>query len=149
MAIGAQALAIHPGLRERGGNLFLGPAQQMGHDGGGGHLHQQHVIEADAIKAVFQRQDALDFVSFDHGREHVTHGQGWVALGHGLATHIIGHGENAPEIIRRMAPFGGQPGVVKIEPAHQGADIEGCFDGIEHKGRPPARAIRRGSRCRG
>ena len=30
-----------------------------------------------------------------------------------------------------MAPFGGEPGVVEVEPANHGADVEGGLHGIE------------------
>ena len=30
-----------------------------------------------------------------------------------------------------MAPLGGEPGVVVVEPADEGADVEGCLDGVE------------------
>ena len=34
------------------------------------------MVEADAVEAVFQGEDALDFVGLDHRGEDVTHGEG-------------------------------------------------------------------------
>ena len=35
------------------------------------HSNEQHMVEADAIKSVLQRKDALNFVGLDHRREQV------------------------------------------------------------------------------
>ena len=39
---------------------------------------QQHVIEADAVEAVFQRENTLDLVRFDHGVEQVGDGESFL-----------------------------------------------------------------------
>jgi hypothetical protein len=43
----------------------------------------------------------------------------------------VGGGEDAAQVVRRVAPFGGQPGVVEVEPADHGADVEGRLHRIE------------------
>ena len=47
----------------------------------------------------------------------------------------VGDGENGSEVVGGVAPFGGEPGVVVVEPAHHGADVEGGMDGIQAVGR--------------
>ncbi len=73
MAVGAQALAVDPGLRHRIDDLVVSQSHQLGNHGGGGHLDQHHVIEAHAVEAVFQREHALDLVGLDHRREDIAH----------------------------------------------------------------------------
>ena len=52
----------------------------------------------------------------------------------------IGNGENAAEIVGGVAPLGGQPGVVEVEPANHGADVEGGLNRIKLKCVPGTRA---------
>ncbi len=79
------------------------------------------MVEADAIIAVFQRQDALNLVRLDHGLEYVAHEKRFLPR----ASQVVGQSENAAEIIRGMSPLGGEPSVVEIEPADHRADVEG------------------------
>ena len=71
VAVGAQAAAVDPGVRDRVEDLLVRSAQQGRGHGRAGHADQQHVIESDAVEGVFQGEDALDFVGLDHGRQHV------------------------------------------------------------------------------
>ncbi len=48
----------------------------------------------------------------------------------------LGERQNAAEVVRRMAPFRGQPGVVEVEPADHRADVERRLHRIELKLRP-------------
>ena len=66
VAIGAQRAAVEPGVGDGVDDLLARAAEQLRGDGGGGDADEQDVIEADAVEAVFQREDALDFVGFDH-----------------------------------------------------------------------------------
>ena len=148
VAIGAQALAIDPRERERVDGLLAREAEQLADDGGGGDLDQHDVIEADLVEGVFKRDAALNLVGLDHGRQHVAHGQRRLACGDRGAREPVGVGQNAAEIVGRMAPLGGEPGVVEVEPANHGADIEGGLHGIELKvGAGNARAVGN-DRCR-
>ncbi len=131
MAIGAQALAVHPGQRDRIDDLFAGQAKHACHDRGGGHFDQHHVVEADLVEAVFQREAALDFVRLDHRREHVLHRERLPADRDCVARQPIGGRENAAQVVGRMPPFRGQPGVVEIQPADHRADIERGLHRIE------------------
>jgi hypothetical protein len=88
------------------------------------------VIEADAVEAVLQGEHALDLMRLDHGREHVAHLDAFAA-----ARQVIGHGEDAAQVVRRVTPLRRQPGVVEIQPADHGADVEGRIDRIELVGR--------------
>src|SRR6266487_1301771 len=92
-----------------------------------------------AVETVFERKDALDFVSFDHRDEDVAHGEptpdpsqegnsargqltclfpslGGVRGGF-VSAHKIRHGQNGAEIVGGMTPFCREPRVVEIEPA--------------------------------
>ncbi len=131
MAIGAQALTVHPGQRDRIDDLFAGQAKHACHDSGGGHFDQHNVVEADFIEAVFQREAALDFMRFDHRREHVLNRERLPADRHCVTRQPIGGRENAAQVVGRMPPFRGQPGVVEIQPADHRADIERGLHRIE------------------
>ncbi|MNN13581.1 hypothetical protein D3C81_1266180 [compost metagenome] len=75
MAIGTKGLAVDEGVGQgREHLLTIGPHQPGAH-GGRGDLHQNHVIEADAVEGVFQRQHALDLMRHDHRLQHITHQQ--------------------------------------------------------------------------
>ena len=45
--------------------------------------------------------------------------------------HPVGGGEDAAQVVGGVAPFGGQPGVVEIEPADHRADVEGRLHRVE------------------
>jgi hypothetical protein len=92
------------------------------------------VIEPHAIETVFEREDALDFVRLDHRDENVAHGITQFQIsdfGFRISTQVIRHGKDRAEVVRRMPPLGGEPGVIEIQPADERADIERCRYGIE------------------
>ena len=90
-----------------------------------GHLDQHDVIEADLVERVLQRDAALDLVGLDHRGEHVAHGQRRLPSATAVRESQSADGEDAAEVVGRVAPLGGQPGVVEVEPADHGADVEG------------------------
>ncbi|MNN00777.1 hypothetical protein D3C81_1133790 [compost metagenome] len=47
---------------------------------------------------------------------------------------MIGHGQNAAQVIRGVGPLGGQPGVVVVQPAHGATDIPGSLDRVQAVG---------------
>ena len=61
-------------------------AEHGGGHGAGRDAHEQHMIQADAVKTVFQRQNALDLVRFDHRSEHVAYRECFLFI----AREIIG-----------------------------------------------------------
>ena len=124
MTIGAQRLAIDPCQRHRIQDFIAGQAEHFGDDGGRGDLHQHNVVEADLVERIFERDAALDFMRLDHAGQHVFHRQRLLAGGDRIARQPVGSGQNAAEVVGRMTPFGGQPGVVEIEPADHRADVE-------------------------
>ena len=98
----------------------LRAAEHRGRDGGRGDAHEEDVIEADAVEAVLQREHALDLVGLDHrGRARRAPSSGGLPVACGRAAQIIRDGEDRAEVVGRMAPLGGEPGVVVIEPADQ------------------------------
>ena len=134
MAVSAQCLPVDPGIGYGIDDVFLAATEQAGDHGGGGDLDQDDVVYPDPIKAVFQRQHALDFVRLDHGGQNVFNRQRRLALRHAGAGNPVGRGQDAAQVVGGMAPFGGQPGVVEIQPADHGADVEGRQDGVELEG---------------
>ena len=129
VAVGPQRAAVDPGVGKRVEQVVARAAEQARRHGGGGDAHEQHVVQPDAVEAVFQREDALDFVRLDHGHEHVAHRQRFAP-----AREVVRHGEDRTEVVGRVAPLGGEPGVVEVEPAHRRADVEGGLDRVQFKG---------------
>ena len=54
-----------------------------------------------------------------------------VSSGVAVAGEPVGDGEDGAEVVGGVAPLGGEPGVVEVEPADDGADVEGGLDGVE------------------
>src|SRR5690606_3746480 len=123
MAVGAQAGAVQPSLGEGVDDLLLAAAEHVGDYRGRRDPYQQYMAQADAVEAVFQRDDALNLVCLDHRREHITHDK-WRLAGRDIALgDVVGHGQNAAEVVGRVTPLGGEPGVIVIEPADDAADV--------------------------
>jgi hypothetical protein len=59
-----------------------------------------------------------------------TEGSGRSA-GREVAIDPVGGGEDRTEVVRRVAPFGGEPGVVEVEPPDDRPDVERALHGIE------------------
>ena len=60
----------------------------------------------------------------DHAVKHVCHAQRSLTARNIFPAEIISHRQHRAEVIRRMTPFRSQPGVVKVQPTHHGADIK-------------------------
>ena len=133
MTVGAQRLAVDPRIRHGVDDFVIRAAEHMGDHGGGGDFHQHHMIETDTVKTVLQRDHTLNLVRFNHAGEHIAHGQRLLACRNGVARQPVGGGEDAAKAVRRMAPLGGEPGVVKVEPANHAADVECGADRIKLK----------------
>ena len=151
VAISAQGGAIDEGVGECVDDLVAATAEHRGGDGGRGDAYQQHVVEAAAVEGVLERQHALDLVRLDQGGEQVAHGGRRAAFEHGATRQVIAHGQDGTEVVGRMAPLRGQPGVIEVEPADQRADVEGGLHGVEfERGAGHARAAgHRGARHHG
>ena len=144
VAVGAQRPAVGESVRERVHHLRLAAAEHPHRHRRRGHAHQQHMIQADAVEAVLQRQAALDLVRLDHRRQHVAHEQRRLAAGRGDAGEIVGQRQNAAQIVRRMPPLRRQPSVVEVQPADHAADVPRRLDRIQlvRRARHPG-AVRR------
>ena len=84
------------------------------------------MIEAYLVEGVFEGEAALDFVGLDHGGEDVADGQRMA-----IAGEAVGDGQDGAKVVGGVAPLGGEPGVVVVEPADDGADVEGGLNGVE------------------
>src|ERR1041384_8458618 len=72
-------------------------------------------------------RSALNFVSFDQRLEQVRNSKLLLFC----SGEIVRKGKNTAEIVGRMPPFGGEPGVVEIQPTNHCADIESSVNRIE------------------
>ena len=68
-------MAVDEGESDGVESLLAGEAEHLRDDGGGGDFDEEHVIEADLVEGVFQREAALDLVGFDHRGEDVAHSE--------------------------------------------------------------------------
>ena len=135
VAVGAEGLAVNPGLGDGVGGLLLVEAEHLGDDGGGGDLDEDDVVETDLVVRVEESEAALDLVGLDHALENIADGEllavGEVAAGLVGAGDPVGDGEDGAKVVRGVAPLGSEPAVVVVEPADHGANVEGGIDGVE------------------
>ena len=131
MAVGTQRLAVDPRVRYRVDDFIARAAEHLGHDSSARDFDQYDVVEADAVKAVLERDHALDFMRLDHCGQYVAHNQRFFACCDVPARQVVGACKDAAQVVGRMAPFGGEPGIVEIEPANHAADIECCHYRVE------------------
>ena len=131
MPVGSEGAAVQPGVRNGGDHLLVIAAEDPGGQGGARHPNQNDVIDAESVKCIFQRDYTLNFVCFDQCIENHLHLQWLIRRTAATPAFIVRRGENGAKIVRRVAPLCSQPGVLKIQPAHTGPDVECRGDGIE------------------
>lgn len=105
VAIRAQRCAIDKGVRHGAGNLLAAQAQQLGCHGGRGDLAKQHVVQADLVERVLQGQHALDLVRLDQALQDRAHGDAGPTRCLARPREPVGDGEDAAQVVGRMAPF--------------------------------------------
>jgi hypothetical protein len=135
VTVGTKGLAIDPGLRDGGLGLLGTQAEHFADDGSAGNFDVDDVVETHSVEAVFQGQAALDFVCLDHCFQYVLDLEDFaipeVAACAVRARDPIGDGQDGTKVVRWMTPFGGEPAVVKVQPADHGSNVEGAADGVE------------------
>ena len=89
------------------------------------------MVEPDTVEAVLQRQYTLDFMRLYHRGQNIPHDKRRIALGAVLPAQIIGDGQDAAQIVRGVAPFGSQPGVVEVQPTDHCSYVESGGHGLE------------------
>ena len=89
------------------------------------------MIQSYPVKGVFQSDHALNLVGNDHCFQHIANRQRRLTVGDAFLRQVISNGEDGTEVVRWMAPFGGKPGVVVVQPADYAADVPGGFARIE------------------
>ncbi len=77
------------------------------------------MVETDAVERVLEGEAALDLVSLDGGGQHVLDGEGLLAVGDVGAADPVGDREDGANVVRGVAPLGGEPGVVEVEPSDE------------------------------
>jgi hypothetical protein len=135
MAVGAQRVAVDERVRHRIEQLVAREPEQAADHGGRRDLDQQHVVEPDGVEGILECEAALDLVGLNHRDEHVAHRERLPAGRDGRAGQPVGRREDPAEVVGRMTPFGGEPGVVEVQPADHRADVERGLYGIELEGR--------------
>ena len=98
------------------------------------------MVEPHAVEAILERQATLHLVGPDERGEQLVPLDRRPSLGAPGAALPVGDREEPAEVVRGMAPLGGQEGVVKVEPADSQTDVEGGRDGVEAEAR--ARYVR-------
>ena len=131
MSICTECTAIDPGVGYGVPYRVTVAAEHARYDGRRCNAHEQHVVEAHAVVTVFEREDTLDLVRLDGRGQDIAHREQLAAFRTRLAAQVIGNGEDATQVIGGMAPLSREPGVVEVEPAIHGADIERRHDGLE------------------
>ena len=124
MAVRAQALSVHKGLRHDVDGLVARETEQLARNGGRGDLDKHDVVQADAVERVLERKTALNLMRLDHGLHDVLDRERRLAIRHVGARDPVGHGPDRTEVVGRVAPLGGEPAVVKVEPADLRANVE-------------------------
>lgn len=142
MPVGAQTLAVNPGLGNGIGRLLGRESEHLGDDCGAGDLDKDDVVKANLVVRVQESQAALNLVCLDHGLEDITDGE-LLAAGNGLDVGArgggslvgtgdpVGDGKDGAQVVRRVTPFSSQPAVVVIQPADHGTDVEGAVDRVQ------------------
>lgn len=99
VAVGTEGLSISPGLGDGIDSLLPVEAQELGHNGGGGDLDQDDVVETNAVVGVKKGESSLDLVGLDHGLKDVVDGEGLT-----LAGEVVGDSQDRTQVIRWVAP---------------------------------------------
>jgi hypothetical protein len=100
MPIGPKGLSVDPGLGNGINGLIAVQAEHFGHDGGGGDLDKNDVIETDTIEGVEEGKGTLDFMGFDHAFQDIFDSKGLT-----LAGQMVGDGEDGTQVIRGVSPW--------------------------------------------
>src|SRR5439155_9561685 len=98
--------------------------------GGGSNPNQDDMVQPELVEAVLEGQNALDLVGLDHRVQNIADGQGSLGGSVGAAVQVVAKGEDSAQVVRRMSPFAGQPGVVVVQPANQRAQNEGGLNRV-------------------
>ena len=126
MTVGTQRLTVGPCLGDSVNGLVTVKTQELGDNRGTGDLDEDDVIEADAVEGIEEGKAPLDFVSLDHAREDVMHGELLTLTG-----EMIGDGEDGTQVVGWVTPFCGEEAVVEVEPSDHCSNVERAPDGVE------------------
>lgn len=103
VAVGAEGLAVDPGLGDGVGRLLLVEAEHLGDNSGGGDLDENDVVETDLVVRVEESEAALNLVGLDHALENIADGEllaiGEVAAGLVGAGDPVGDGEDGAKVV--------------------------------------------------
>lgn len=135
VTVGAEGLAVDPGLGDGSLGLLWVQTEHLGDDSGGGDLDVDDVVQTDLVEAVLQSQATLDFVCLDHALEHVVDGE-LLAIAHLYAVLVrpvcpICHSEDGSQVVGGVTPLSCEPAVVEVQPSDHGSNIEGAANWVE------------------
>ena len=135
MAVCSQALAINPGLRDGIRRLLLGETEHLRNHSRAGNLHKYNMVQAYLVVGVQKGQATLNLVCPDHSLQDLFHSYD-LSISK-LPSRTVGAGDpirnsqDGAQVVRRMAPFSGEPAVVVVEPSNHGPDVEGAIDRVK------------------
>lgn len=135
MTVGAERLAVNPGLGNSVGGLALGQAHELADDGGGSDLDENNMVEADLVVGVLESKNTLDLMGLDHSLEDIADLE-HLTVGERTTSTVgsrdpVSDGQDTTEVVGRVTPLSSEPAVVVVEPADHGADVEGTVHRVE------------------
>ena len=89
------------------------------------------MVETDTVKRVLEGEASLDLVSLDGSSENVLDSQRLLSVSDVGTADPVGNGEDGANVVGRVTPLGGEPGVVEVEPSDQSTVVECGTDGIK------------------
>lgn len=135
MPVGSERLAVDPSLGDSITGLGLVEAHHLCNNCGGGELDENDMVETDLVERVLQGHAALDLVRPDHSLEDVSDLEN-LAVTKVSASPVcpgnpVGSGKDGTQVVGGVAPLGGQPAVIEVEPTDHGTDVESTVHRIE------------------
>ena len=138
MSVCSQALTVNPRLGNGIGSLLLGETQQLRDDSCRGNLDKYNMVQTDLVVRVEKSQAALNLVCLDHGLQDLFDSYNLsiaqVSSSSVCARNPVCNCQNSTQVVRRVAPFCGEPAVIVVEPSDHSTDVECAIDGIELEG---------------
>lgn len=150
MSVGAETLTVNPRLCDGIRRLLLVEVEKLRNDGSGSDLDQNDVIQTDLVEGVLQGQNTLDLVGLDHGLQDILDCRNLASSN--VTTSAVSAGDpvsnskDTTQVVGGMAPLGGKPAVIVVEPADHGTNVESTVHRVQLvRGTRHASAVRNNS----
>jgi hypothetical protein len=89
------------------------------------------VVQSDSVEAIFNGNVTLNLVSLNGGSKDLLNSQRRLAIGYICSREPICYGQDGTQVVRRVSPFLGEPGVVEVEPSDKSSVVEGGSDRVK------------------